>query len=459
MLYPVLYLVYMVSGLRQGLAVCLFLGIALPFLMERKWVAYVVTILITFSFHRVALAWLVLIPAAYLSVSAMMVLTGLSAVGGLLLQIGPVERLLADLIPVYHVQKLLLEGEVSWFAVGERLAAAAVLTILYLWTRKHVDKIRPETEVLWKTYLCGVCAYLLLCSSSYYASRYGAIFKVVECALVVDLAMGQEKIQKAVAIFFFCLTCLHMNRKTSPMLVQAEEPEYWYVGNLLEGGRDEKLAETVKERFSGEPVSSVFLTGTDFNTRDYKKSRDEICFRRRVFLAEQICARGACMLAQAGKDRVPYLFLSEQTLLYNVGIRSRRGGKESIYTLAEAGQSWYDIQVSQEMILVGSPVLELVFQPMLGGPEIQGGIRLQNLPERPEGTGRLLVEISFSSPKQCEVKVTDLGFGELYPASGLYWVDSFLLEEEEENHGTGGDLQEQTGEDTISGGTDRQKPV
>ena len=208
MLYPVLYLVYMVSGLRQGLAVCLFLGIALPFLMERKWVAYVVTILITFSFHRVALAWLVLIPAAYLSVSAMMVLTGLSAVGGLLLQIGPVERLLADLIPVYHVQKLLLEGEDSWFAVGERLAAAAVLTILYLWTRKHVDKIRPETEVLWKTYLCSVCAYLLLCSSSYYASRYGAIFKVVECALVVDLAMGQEKIQKAVAIFFFCLTCL-----------------------------------------------------------------------------------------------------------------------------------------------------------------------------------------------------------------------------------------------------------
>lgn len=208
MLYTVLYLVYMVSGLRQGLAVCLFLGIALPFLMERKWVAYVVTILITFSFHRVALAWLVLIPAAYLSVSAMMVLTGLSAVGGLLLQIGPVERLLADLIPVYHVQKLLLAGEVSWFAVGERLAAAAVLTILYLWTRKHGDKIRPETEVLWKTYLCGVCAYLLLCSSSYYASRYGAIFKVVECALVVDLAMGQEKIQKAVAIFFFCLTCL-----------------------------------------------------------------------------------------------------------------------------------------------------------------------------------------------------------------------------------------------------------
>lgn len=46
------------------------------------------------------------------------------------------------------------------------------------------------------------------------------------------LEFGQEEIRSI---------CLHMNRRTSPMLVQAEEPEYWYVGNLLEGGRDEKL--------------------------------------------------------------------------------------------------------------------------------------------------------------------------------------------------------------------------
>ena len=107
------------------------------------------------------------------------------------------------------------------------------------------------------------------------------------------------------------------------------------------------------------------------------------------------------------------------------------------------------------MILLGDSVLELAFQPMLGGEAIRAGMRLNDIPKRPEGATRILVELHFSGPAQCEVRVTDLGFGELYPASGLYWVDSFLLEEEEENHGTGGDLQEQTGEDTISGGTDR----
>ena len=70
-----------------------------------------------------------------------------------------------------------------------------------------------------------------------------------------------------------------------PMLVKAGEPEYWHVGTLLEGSRDEKLAQLAKERFGGGPVSAVFLAGTDFNARDYKKSREEICFHRRVFLA------------------------------------------------------------------------------------------------------------------------------------------------------------------------------
>ena len=39
-----------------------------------------------------------------------------------------------------------------------------------------------------------------------------------------------------------------------------------------------------------------------------------------------------------------------------------------------------------------------------------------------------LVELHFSCPAQCEVRVTDLGFGELYPASDLYWMDTFTLD-------------------------------
>lgn len=100
--------------------------------------------------------------------------------------------------------------------------------------------------------------------------------------------------------------CVRVNKRTSPMLVQVEEPESWRVGTLLEGGRDEKLAEYIGDRFSGEPVSAVFLTGTDLNAADYRKSREALCYRRRVFLAEQICARGACM--SMTEEKRQYLF-------------------------------------------------------------------------------------------------------------------------------------------------------
>jgi len=227
-------------------------------------------------------------------------------------------------------------------------------------------------------------------------------------------------------------TCLKVNRKTMPMLVEAREPEYWYVGSLLEGNRDEKLSEIVKERFGKDPVSAVFLTGTDFNAKDYKKSREEICFHRRVFLGEQIHARGACMLAGSNAGKRGYLFLSEQTLLYNVGIRSSRAGKESIHTLISAGCNWYEVQGEWELLLLDEPLLEFEFRSMLKGEPIQAGLMLTDLPKRPGGTSRILLEIHFADPVQCEVKVTDLGFGELYPASDLYWRETFMLGEEDD---------------------------
>lgn len=228
-------------------------------------------------------------------------------------------------------------------------------------------------------------------------------------------------------------TSIQVNRRTTPMLVQAQEPEYWHVGTLLEGNRDERLLEHIKEEFGKSPVSAVFLTGTDFHVKDYKKSREEICFRRRVFLGEQIHARGACMLAGDGGQKKTYLFLSEQTLVYNVGIHSCRGGRESVQTIVSAGCNWYEVRESCEMILWGEPVLEFSFQSMLGGEPILAGMMLTDLPSRPDGTTRLLMEVHFSGPSRCEVKVSDLGFGEIYPASDLYWKESFLLDEQEED--------------------------
>lgn len=229
-------------------------------------------------------------------------------------------------------------------------------------------------------------------------------------------------------------TAVRVNKRTTPMLIRTEESQYWQIGSLSDGGRDGRLLEHVREHFGKEHVSAVFLTGTDLNVRDYKKSREEICFRRRVFLGDLIHARGACMASGEKAGSRPYLFLGEQTLLLNMGIKSRRGGAEEFYTIINAGCNWYEAEGSCEVLLLDEPLLEFAFCSMLGGEPVRAGMMLTDLPERPGGTGRLLVEAHFTGPLQCEVKVTDLGFGELYPSSDLYWKESFMLEDQEERH-------------------------
>lgn len=205
--FPVLIYVYLISGLRQGLAMCVLLGIALPFLVEKRWIPYVISVLLAASFHKVGSSWLILVPVSFLPMWSMEVLTGLSIAGGLILQAGPVKQLIVYLLPIYHVKQFLLEGSPSLFAAGERLISFAVLMALYLYQKKK-EETDDVTEHLMKVYLCGVCFYMLMVGNAYYASRYAVVFKIVECVLAVRMLELHGKMERAAALFFLCLTLL-----------------------------------------------------------------------------------------------------------------------------------------------------------------------------------------------------------------------------------------------------------
>ena len=125
-------------------------------------------------------------------------------------------------------------------------------------------------------------------------------------------------------------TWLEVNRRAMPMLVKAGEPEYWHVGTLLEGSRDEKAGTAGQRavwRWSG--VGSL-LAGTDFNAEIIRKAGKRSAFTGESFWREQIHARGACAAAgdQSGKKK--YLFLNESDTASQLwGSAAIKNGKES----------------------------------------------------------------------------------------------------------------------------------
>ncbi len=216
--YPVLFLVYMVSGLRQGLAICIFLGIALPYYLEKRWVPYTAAVLAAMSFHKAGCAWLLLIAVSYVPVKTMFCLAGLSAAGGLVLQVQAVQGLILRLVPLYHMERFLQGGSPSFFAIGERLITFGVIAFLYCRTCGADGEAKPETEAAMKAYTCGLCMYMLMLGNAYYASRFAVIFKVLEILLAVRLMEDRDRTARMAAAFFLGLTLLMGGKNLNAMV-------------------------------------------------------------------------------------------------------------------------------------------------------------------------------------------------------------------------------------------------
>ncbi len=207
--FPVLYLVYMLSGLRQGLAACVLLGLAIPFYMHRKWGWYIVCVLLAASFHKVGFSWLVLIPVYYLPFSWMLVFSGFAAAGGFLLQVEAVQSLILELLPFYnyHIQQFLLNGSMSRLAIGERVLSFLVVLFLF-WRLSREQQENATMNLLIKAYICGIFFYMLMSGNSYYASRYAAVFKMLEIVLVPCLLRGRDFWKNSGYVFFVMLALL-----------------------------------------------------------------------------------------------------------------------------------------------------------------------------------------------------------------------------------------------------------
>jgi len=106
-------------------------------------------------------------------------------------------------------------------------------------------------------------------------------------------------------------------------------------------------------------------------------------------------------------------------------------GKDQIYTVTEGGKNWYETEHTFELILDEKEDLEFTLQPMDGEKPFVHTMKLKGLPNRPKKATRLRIQAIYESADCCVVFVEDLGFGELFPSSGLKWTEKIRWQEAE----------------------------
>ena len=208
----------------------------------------------------------------------------------------------------------------------------------------------------------------------------------------------------------------------------------WSIKAGIKAAKDAEFYTFIKNTLGKELYSSIQINGEGFDQEWAQKSVKLLCYqRRKVFYGNNLFARGAC---SAGAERVinhdlkDYRYMSSSLVLSDVGMELRVMGAPAYYPLIESGRNWYESNAYVELILDGTKELVFIVDTMGEAKKKRIAMALPGLPERPERTTRLGVNLQYTSQDECRVTVKDLGFGEMFPSSGKEWTETTRWQEE-----------------------------
>ena len=235
---------------------------------------------------------------------------------------------------------------------------------------------------------------------------------------------------------------MECNKRTTPIVALIEEQIYETVVVPEEEEEeqvkrdafrlaDERFLGIVEKMCEGRIVSGVYLLGDGFREDWHERSLQFLCHSRRVFQGNNLFSRGAVYgileklaPSEAGQSHV---FLGKDKLKSNIGMQVMRQGKESYLALLDAGENWYEIHRECEFLLGDVKKLEFIVTPLTGKHAETKEITLTGVRETGAPFTRYALEVYMSSADTVQVKVTDLGFGELFAANGQVWENSFQV--------------------------------
>jgi hypothetical protein len=235
---------------------------------------------------------------------------------------------------------------------------------------------------------------------------------------------------------------MECNKRTTPIVTLIEEQVYETLPIPPETEEeeirrdacrmaDEKFLNILQKLCSGRIISSAYLLGDGFRTEWNEQSLQFLCHNRRVFKGNNLFSRGACygLLEKFEPSEMgqKHVFLGKDKLKSNIGMNVYRQGKETYYALLDAGENWYEVHKECDFLLEREKELAFVITPVNGKEREVREILLQGGSMQDAPFTRYHMEISMCSPDTVQVRVADLGFGELFSSSGQVWEEKFQV--------------------------------
>lgn len=219
--------------------------------------------------------------------------------------------------------------------------------------------------------------------------------------------------------------CMECNKKTTPIVVYIDRE------TLDFDGSDGEMYDISTVLLGGERVSSVYLIGEKFAGGWMKESLKYLCQGRRVFQGNNLYSKGACFCLlerlQGSVVGGEYVFLGNDKLKANVGMRVSKRGEPAYYALLDAGNNWYELEYSCEMYLRDENELEFEVSSLIGKEVKTLKVPLDGLELKDGENTRIRMDLHLVQENVVCVRVQDLGFGEFREPKDRIWEEQLEL--------------------------------
>ena len=181
---------------------------------------------------------------------------------------------------------------------------------------------------------------------------------------------------------------------------------------------DRIMTETAKRHMEGRIFSAVFLTGAGFSRTEWAKEFvSYTCRRRKLMLEEGVFAIGA---SRSSDERMSeYVFMCDTRVSSEFSMMVEIKGRETELLLIPEGERWHNLRMEAQVMPCGQDYIDFIINPHgLNAEKQRKRVMLPELPGREDRATRLSVEIEALSAKAVKIKISDMGFGDIFPSSG-----------------------------------------
>lgn len=230
---------------------------------------------------------------------------------------------------------------------------------------------------------------------------------------------------------------ISINRRAKPYIVGIKEEDFSETLSytMLEEYKNGENLEYIFGNIANsvlhkQIVSTIYATGLGFDGNWADNILKELCVGRRVFKGQNLYVKGACYAARelAGDSKLSdYLFLSKEMITSEIYITGYYDGKTADVVLVKAGKYWYEINNNFDVILDDEHEIVIKFKNIVSGETKEYKSSVTGLPERPNKTTRIGINIKFKNNASAVITFEDKGFGDFYPSSSQVWSEEIVL--------------------------------